>query len=139
MKAKTKLLLIFLTLTLVLSGCAASAVVRQSVEESGKEFAKWQVSFTSRMNTMPDQDVGPFSVWIIAIIGEDKIRLPREAENLIGTVQTIVKAKEDGEAYTRMERAELMGCWDRLFIILSQEAGKKGVEIVKKLMSAGIL
>jgi hypothetical protein len=32
-----------------------------------------------------------------------------------------------------------MGAWDRIFIILYEEAGKKGISLIRRLMTAGVV
>jgi len=140
---RANLMLLFLVLVFAMttiSGCAVSSVMRQGVQQSSEEFGKWVELFKTRLDKMPDQDIGPFTVWVIAVIGDDKERLPREGERLIDKISAISTTQPDDHIYTKKERAELMGAWDRLFIILYEEAGSKGISILKKLVPAiGVL
>jgi hypothetical protein len=134
-----KRLLVLGLIACLLSGCALSGLFRQSVEQSTVEFGKWVQLFKARLNTMPDREIAPFTIYIITIIGDDKERLPREAERLIDRIDDFVTSKEDDYVFTTRERAELMGAWDRIFIILAEEAGKKGMGIIQRLVATGAI
>jgi hypothetical protein len=134
-----KRLLVFGLIACLLSGCALSGIFRHSVETSTVEFSKWVQLFKTRINTMPDKDIAPFVIYIITIIGDDKERLPREAEKLIDRIDDYVTGKPDDYVFTMRERAELMGAWDRIFIILAEEAGKRGMGVIQRLIATGTL
>lgn len=134
-----KKLIISLLVVVLLSGCAVSSIFRQGVEQSGEEYTKWVLMFKARLDKMPDQEIAPFTIWVITIIGDDKERLPREAEKIIDKIYVTVTAKPDDYVFSKRERAELMGAWDRLFIILYEEAARKSVSIIKRIMSAGVI
>lgn len=121
------------------SGCAISTMARQGVEQSTDEFAKWVTLFKIRLDTMPDADIAPFTIWVIQIIGDDKARLPREGERLVDKIIQFVTSKPDDYKFSKRERAELMGAWDRIFIILYEEAGKRSIGLMKKLMTASVI
>ena len=132
-------LVISLIIIGLLAGCAVSGVIRQGVEQSTDEFAKWTELFKVRLDKMPDQEIAPFCIWIVAIIGQDKEKLPREGEKLVDKIYTTVTSKPDDYKFSKRERAELMGAWDRIFIILYEEAGKRGMSLMKKLMMGGLV
>lgn len=134
-----KKLIVLAIAVILLGGCSLSTVARQSVEQSTEEYAKWVEMFKTRMNKMPDKDLAPFVIWVITIIGDDKERLPREAERMVDKIHATVVSKPDDYVWTARERAELMGSWDRLFFILYEEAYRKGKTLVQKLMTAGVL
>jgi hypothetical protein len=128
-----------LIIIVMLSGCAVSSIFRQGVEQSSDEYAKWVQMFKSRLDKMPDKEIAPFTIWIITIIGDDKERLPREAEKLIDRITMTVTQKPDDYVFSKRERAELMGSWDRLFVILYEEAARKSISLIKRIMTAGII
>lgn len=121
----------------VLFGCAqtGSKAVLKNIELSADEYKDWYGQFKTRINKTQDEDLGPFIVYITGIIGDDKARMPREGERLLDSINAKFKGKPDGYKYSKMERAELLGAWDRIFIILNEEMGKKGFEILKRLVA----
>ncbi len=127
-----------LIIAILLSGCAVSSIVRKSLESSGEEFTLWTSLFKERIGKMDNADIAPFMIWVVQIIGDDKTRLPREGEKLVDKIYTLAQRPE-GYIYSLRERAELIGAWDRIFIILYEETGKAGYQIIQRLISAGIL
>lgn len=121
----------------LLFGCAqtASKAVLKNVELSAAEFKDWYGQFKVRINKAPDEDLGPFVIYITGIIGDDKARMPREGERLLDSINAKFKGKPDGYQYTKNERAELLSAWDRIFIILNEEMGRKGLEILKRFVA----
>lgn len=134
-----KRILIAVLLVSLLSGCAVSSAFRQGVEQSTEEYAKWVQMFKTRLDKMPDSDIAPFVIWVVTIIGDDKERLPREAERLVEKIDYYVTEKPDDYVFSKRERAELMGAWDRLFIILYEEAFKKGKNLLQRFITMGVI
>jgi hypothetical protein len=134
-----KKIVVLLLLAGFLSGCSVAGIARKGVEQSTEEYALWVAMFKARMDKMPSQEIAPFVIWVVTVIGEDKERLPREAERMVDKIYATVTAKPDDYQWTARERAELMGSWDRLFLILYEEAYRKGKTLVQKLITAGVL
>lgn len=132
-------LAVVIILCILCTSCAVSGIVRKSVEGSSEEYTKWVSMFKVRVDKMPAQDIAPFVIWVITVIGDDKERLPREAEKMIDKIYTTVTSKPDDYQWTARERAELMGSWDRLFLILYEDAYRQGKTLVQKLITAGVL
>jgi hypothetical protein len=88
----------------LLFGCAqtASKAVLKNVELSAAEFKDWYGQFKVRINKAPDEDLGPFVIYITGIIGDDKARMPREGERLLDSINAKFKGKPDGYSTRRM-------------------------------------
>ncbi|OPY82511.1 MAG: hypothetical protein A4E65_00811 [Syntrophorhabdus sp. PtaU1.Bin153] len=134
-----KVLIVLVLAVSVLSGCALSKAVRTEVKGSSKEFTEWTTLFKERLGKTPDDEVGPFCLYFVTLIGKDAERMPREVEKIIMDVTAMVKDKPEGYRYTKAERAQLIGYWDRFFIIMAEEGGAKAKDYILELLSTGTI
>lgn len=131
-----KRIVVALVVVAMLSGCALSGATRVAVSQSDKELVKWVEQFDARLGKMADAKIRPFTIYLVRVIGEDKGRLPREGERLIEEIKLFVESRPQDYKYTLEDRAKLIGSFDRLFIVLYESAGEKGISILKQLVPA---
>ena len=116
-------------------GCStASMIGRQVATQSTTEFQAWNKILTDKLAALPVDQIKPFFLYFIEVVGYDKQRLPVECNDILRDIATILNSK-DAAAFTQDDKATLIGKWDRFWIVMFESAADTLIKSVESKVS----
>lgn len=123
MRSAALVLLAIIMVVSSMTGCTGiSKMAREATEQSTTEFIEWNKTMKAKIDALPVDQIKPFFVYFVEIVGEDKTRLPLESYKIMDDIGALLKSK-DSKDFTDEDKAMLVGKWDRFWIVLFESAG----------------